>query len=62
MSAVASGTTGASFVDFAPVHVVTTGTLDVLARAHPRHQVDARRFRPNLVVPMAQGGCGSGMW
>jgi uncharacterized protein YcbX len=49
---VARGTTGPSFVDFAAVHVVSTGTLSALARAHPRHRVDARRFRPNVVVRM----------
>lgn len=48
--ALASGTTGGSFVDFSAVHVVTTGTLNALARAHPLHRVDARRFRPNVVV------------
>jgi uncharacterized protein YcbX len=45
-----AGTPGDTFVDFAPVHVVTTATLDALGRAHPRGRVDARRLRPNLVV------------
>jgi uncharacterized protein len=50
---VATGAPGQSFVDFAPVHVITTATLDALGQAHPDGRVDARRFRPNLVVRMA---------
>ena len=52
---VAAGTGGVSFVDFGAVHLVTTATLDALAGAHPRGTVDARRFRPNLVVRMRGG-------
>ncbi|WP_238011145.1 MOSC domain-containing protein [Dactylosporangium sp. AC04546] len=37
-----------TFVDFAPVHVVTTATLDAL-------RADHRRFRPNIVVRMVDG-------
>jgi len=48
----AAGTPGDTFVDFAAVHVLTTATLDALAREHPRHAVDARRFRPNIVIRM----------
>lgn len=48
----ASGTVGDRFVDFAAVHVVTTATLDALARAHPLDTVDFRRFRPNVVLRM----------
>jgi uncharacterized protein len=48
----AAAAPGRSFVDFAPVHVVTTATLDALARAHPGGTMDARRFRPNLVLRM----------
>jgi uncharacterized protein YcbX len=50
--ALAAGTPGDTFVDFAAVHVVTTATLDALAAAHPSGRVDARRFRPNIVVRM----------
>lgn len=51
-SSLAAGTTGDTFVDFAAVHVVTTATLDALAREHPGGRVDPRRFRPNIVVRM----------
>lgn len=51
-SALAAGTPGDNFVDFAAVHVVTTATLDALGREHPRGAVDARRFRPDIVLWM----------
>ncbi|AEV86533.1 MOSC domain-containing protein 1 [Actinoplanes sp. SE50] len=49
-SSLAAGTPGNTFVDYAAVHVITTATLDALARRHPGGRMDPRRFRPNLVV------------
>jgi uncharacterized protein YcbX len=54
----AAGTPGHTFVDFAAVHLLTTATLNALSEAHPtrpanaEYTVDARRFRPNVVVRM----------
>lgn len=42
------------FVDFAAVHLVTTGALALLGRRMGGVDVAARRFRPNLVVDAAQ--------
>lgn len=39
-----------SFVDLAPLHIVTTATLDGGATARPDLDWDVRRFRPNLLV------------
>ncbi|MEV0325678.1 MOSC domain-containing protein [Micromonospora echinospora] len=40
-----------TFVDFAPVHLVTTATLDRIAEAADAGQAaDATRYRPNLVL------------
>lgn len=36
--------------DFAPLHLITTGTLAHLHRLVPDADWDARRFRPNLVL------------
>lgn len=49
------GTNG--FLDFGPVHAVTTTTLATLRRAHPGGDFHPTRFRPNLVldVPGADG-------
>jgi uncharacterized protein len=38
------------FFDAAPVHLVTTSTLERLRALYPSGRFDARRFRPNLVI------------
>lgn len=39
-----------TFFDSAPVHLLTTGTLDRLRALYPEGRFETRRFRPNLVV------------
>ena len=39
-----------TFVDLAPLHVVSSATLDGAAAARPDLDWDVRRFRPNLVL------------
>jgi uncharacterized protein len=41
-----------SFVDLAPLHLVTTATLVGCAAARPDLDWDVRRFRPNLVIDL----------
>jgi uncharacterized protein YcbX len=45
---IAQGAPGESFVDYAPVHLITTATLDHLG-------VEAVRYRPNVVVATPEG-------
>ena len=50
-----------TFLDLAPVHLVTTATLAACASRRPDLDFDVRRFRPNLVVdgdtePFAEDG------
>lgn len=45
---VGAGTPGGSFVDFAPLHLITTATLDHL-------DIEALRYRPNLIVATPPG-------
>ncbi|MDP1946134.1 MAG: MOSC domain-containing protein [Nitrospirota bacterium] len=40
----------ATFFDEAPVHILTTATLEALQSRYPDGRVDARRFRPNVVI------------
>jgi len=48
----AEATPGDTFVDYGPLHVLTTATLDALSREHPHRTVAAARFRPNVIVRM----------
>jgi uncharacterized protein YcbX len=54
----ALGAPAGTFFDFAPIHLVTTATLERLQELHPQGRVDARRFRPNIVVAPRTGGSG----
>lgn len=39
-----------TFFDGAPIHLMTTATLDALRREYPAGRFEIRRFRPNLVI------------
>ena len=39
-----------TFFDVGIVHIVTTATLDELRKFYPGGRVEARRFRPNIVI------------
>jgi uncharacterized protein YcbX len=39
-----------TFFDLAPVHILTTGTLDGLRAVYPEGRFETRRFRPNIVI------------
>lgn len=45
---IAQGTSGTTFVDYAPVHLITTATLE-------RIGAEAVRYRPNLVIATPEG-------
>jgi hypothetical protein len=44
-----------TYFDAFPVHLLTTASLDALARLNPDSAWDARRFRPNFLVETAPG-------
>jgi uncharacterized protein YcbX len=39
-----------TFFDLAPLHILTTSTLDTLRSLYPAGRFEPRRFRPNLIV------------
>jgi uncharacterized protein YcbX len=44
-----------TYFDAFPLHLLTTASLDALARLNPDSAWDARRFRPNFLVETAEG-------
>lgn len=42
-----------TFFDYAPVHVLTTATIERLQALSPAGRFDVRRFRPNIVIAPA---------
>jgi uncharacterized protein len=51
-----------TFVDFAPVHLLTTSTLDRIAELSPYRRADLQRYRPNIVVRTAAPGFTENDW
>jgi uncharacterized protein YcbX len=53
-----------TFFDSAPLHLITTATLNRLRTLHPEGDFDVRRFRPNLVIetPAASEGFVENQW
>jgi uncharacterized protein len=51
-----------TFFDFAPLHLVTTATLDQIARLSPRGTVELERYRPNMVLRAPAEGFAENDW
>jgi uncharacterized protein len=47
-----------TFFDAAPVHLVTTATLDRLRSLYPEGRFEPRRFRPNIIVEVGPDATG----
>ncbi|MGI9057157.1 MAG: MOSC domain-containing protein [Ktedonobacteraceae bacterium] len=43
-----------TFFDCAPIHLLTTATLDRLRELYPQGRFEVRRFRPNIVVQTSE--------
>jgi len=51
-----------TFVDFAPLHLLTTSTLGRIAELSPSGQADLRRYRPNIVIRTTAPGFTENDW
>ena len=51
-----------TFVDFAPLHLLTTSTLDRIAELSPHGRSDPQRYRPNIVVRTIAPGFTENDW
>jgi uncharacterized protein len=47
---IGAGSPPGTFVDFAPLHLLTTSTLDRIAELSPHGRADLERYRPNVVI------------
>jgi uncharacterized protein len=59
---IGAGAPPGTFVDFAPVHLLTTSTLDRVARLSPRGRADPERYRPNIVIGTEAEGFTENDW
>lgn len=51
-----------AFVDSAPLHLLTTATLDEFRRLLPDSDIDRARFRPNFLVETGESGFVENDW
>jgi uncharacterized protein YcbX len=59
---IGAGAPPSTFVDFAPLHLLTTATLDRIAGLSPRGVADPERYRPNIVIRTAAPGFEENDW
>jgi uncharacterized protein len=59
---IGAGAPPGTFVDFAPLHVITTATLDRIAGLSPRGAADPERYRPNVVIGTTAAGFAENDW
>ena len=59
---IGAGAPPGTFVDFAPLHVLTTATLDRIAGLSPRGLADLERYRPNIVIRTNAAGFAENDW
>ncbi|HSZ43060.1 MAG TPA: MOSC N-terminal beta barrel domain-containing protein [Trebonia sp.] len=51
-----------TFFDYAPLHLITTSTLDRIGELSPRGAVELERYRPNIVISDAAPGFAENDW
>ncbi len=53
---IGAGAPPGTFVDFAPLHLLTSATLDRIAELSPHRCAHLERYRPNVVIGTGGGG------
>jgi uncharacterized protein len=56
------GSPAGTFFDFAPIHLLTTSTLDRIAELTPRGVAEVERYRPNIVIGTTAPGFAENDW
>jgi len=59
---IGAGAPPGTFVDFAPLHLLTTSTLDRIAELSPYGRADLERYRPNIVIANTAPGFTENDW
>jgi uncharacterized protein YcbX len=59
---IGAGSPPGTFVDFAPLHLLTTGTLAKIAELSPFGKSDFERYRPNIVIRSINPGFTENDW
>jgi uncharacterized protein YcbX len=59
---IGGGSPAGTFVDFAPLHLITTSTLARIAELGPRGEIERLRYRPNLVIRTSGPGFVENDW
>jgi uncharacterized protein len=56
------GSPAGTFFDFAPIHLITSSTLDRIATLNPRGVAEVERYRPNIVIRTTAAGFTENDW
>ena len=59
---IGAGAPPGTFVDFAPLHLLTSATLDRIAGLSPYRRAHLERYRPNVVIGTGAGGFTENDW
>ncbi len=59
---IGAGAPPGTFVDFAPLHLLTTATLDRVAELSPYRRAHLERYRPNVVIRTEAEGFAENDW
>jgi len=59
---IGAGAPPGTFVDFAPLHLLTTTTLGRIAELSPHQEAHLERYRPNVVIRTEAGGFTENDW